>query len=82
MLKLIKLLLLSSLALVLDVDKYHNVKFFHENINTRSHLSEAEQLAVTNLNMFRRKQQELEEAEERAKQKETDMAKIKMRHNS
>ena len=43
----------------------------------RSQASEAEQLASANLNMFRRKQQELEEAEERARAKEQEWAKCK-----
>ena len=43
----------------------------------RTQASEAEQLAVTNLNLFRRKQQELEEAEQRAQQSELEWAKCR-----
>merc|ERR1711892_507499 len=42
--------------------------------NCKTQASEAEQLAVTNLNLFRRKQQELEEAEQRAQQSELEWA--------
>merc|ERR1711915_237586 len=44
--------------------------------NYREQAEEAEQLAATNLNLYRRKQQELEEAEERAKLNEEEMRKI------
>merc|ERR1712106_768524 len=45
--------------------------------NCKTQASEAEQLAVTNLNLFRRKQQELEEAEQRAQQSELEWAKCR-----
>eukprot|EP00092_Neocalanus_flemingeri_P014598 GFUD01015748.1.p1 GENE.GFUD01015748.1~~GFUD01015748.1.p1 ORF type:complete len:122 (-),score=67.92 GFUD01015748.1:314-679(-) len=43
----------------------------------KTQASEAEQVAANNLNMFRRKQQELEEAEERARKREEDWARCK-----
>merc|ERR1711892_1430099 len=45
--------------------------------NCKTKASEAEQLAVTNLNLFRRNQQELEEAETKAKEKELEWAKCR-----
>ena len=47
------------------------------NTMVRTQASEAEELAANNLNMFRRKQQELEEAEQRARVKEEEWARCK-----
>eukprot|EP00090_Calanus_glacialis_P009477 TRINITY_DN17845_c0_g1_i2.p1 TRINITY_DN17845_c0_g1~~TRINITY_DN17845_c0_g1_i2.p1 ORF type:complete len:116 (-),score=52.47 TRINITY_DN17845_c0_g1_i2:79-426(-) len=43
----------------------------------KTQASQAEELAATNLNLFRRKQQELEEAELRATEKELEWAKCR-----